>query len=514
MTTSLPATLQQLDLALHASPSPAGWFVPLDDLSRIDEAIQEASRRLAQHPAQLTRLLPSLRRLQRHRRDCVSTLVASLIDLPRPQLATHLTALASLAHEPAQASEPTAQDTAPAPGELASPPSARPTEPSAQRTLADLADEAPSTPSDLGDAPVLSSPIFDTPIPDALALVATGSVATDDVPSGEPALVVPSADSSDAPKAGLEAPVQPVDTARIAEFSRLFGARKRTRPALAMTLPPVHVPSATTVVRDLLTQLGPVPRSLSPQDALPLRARLDRGVTDLTPWQLLGAAQQVDLLTLFGALARHLQERHHHDLPAVFSRLTAFSEREQPGYVHGLARKHTPRHGQWLEDARRAEGSLRRWLGDDACDTPRPPRLQDVSLEEIEPDGKGGQGPAVDWPWWSCTRDRRAVLVGGSPRDSYQRRLQQVYGFAKLDWVDGDVRRIKNLGRSIEHRGLDLVLVVQQFISHKASGTIIGACKRHGVPFATIEHGHGVHGVQQAIERFLSPSPRSLAHAL
>lgn len=78
MATSLSDALHSLDQALSAPSATRGWFVPLDDISRIDAAIQEASQRLVQTPSQLSRLLPSLRQLQRHRRGCVRGLVDAI----------------------------------------------------------------------------------------------------------------------------------------------------------------------------------------------------------------------------------------------------------------------------------------------------------------------------------------------------------------------------------------------------------------------------------------------------
>jgi hypothetical protein len=499
MTTCLSESLRQLDEALR-EPSPSrGWFLPIEDISRIDEAIEEASRRLEQKPAQLGRLLPSLRRLHRHRRACVRSLVDALAELPGPQLAARLTALASaraeddgsgaLATEPSGGLEPEA----PSSWQPAVPEGSLPEEPalvaredglteSAEQNAAESAAELP--------LPVESGEQVIAETQPAEAARATGD---SDAPSGPPGAAV--------------------DVAQIADFSRLFRARQHSRSVLTLAFPKVTTSTPVEVVREALEAIGPVPKTLTTPEAIVRRDRVQRLTRDLSAWQHLAAAQQLDLLTLVGAFSRALQERHGQEMGGVFVLLKVFSEREQPGFVHGLARKHTPRHGHWLEDARRAERSLRHWLGDDLKVGPAATSSQ-VTSSDPETDPESFAGPEASWPWWSCTRDRRAVLVGGSPRDSYQRRLQQVFGFASLDWVDGEVRRIRNLGRSIEHGGLDLVLIVRQFTSHKNSIKILEACKLRGVPFATIDHGHGVRGVQSAIERFLPAPNGSLARAV
>jgi hypothetical protein len=113
----------------------------------------------------------------------------------------------------------------------------------------------------------------------------------------------------------------------------------------------------------------------------------------------------------------------------------------------------------------------------------------------------------ADWPWWSQVRGKRAVLVGGSPREPYRQRLIEVFGFSSLDWVDGHVRRISKLASRVAHRGVDLILVVSAFISHKSSGKIVNACKQQGVTFAVLERGHGVLAVRRALERFVPCLP-------
>ena len=74
------------------------------------------------------------------------------------------------------------------------------------------------------------------------------------------------------------------------------------------------------------------------------------------------------------------------------------------------------------------------------------------------------------------------------------------------------MRRVKAMCERIENHSVELVLVLNRFISHKASKKIIKACKKAGVPYACLERGYGVVQMIEAIERFLPPNPFYLAN--
>ncbi len=65
------------------------------------------------------------------------------------------------------------------------------------------------------------------------------------------------------------------------------------------------------------------------------------------------------------------------------------------------------------------------------------------------------------------------------------------------------MRQISKLASRVAHRGVDLILVVSAFISHKSSSKIVNACKQQGVIFAVLERGHDVLAVRRAVERFV-----------
>lgn len=77
-------------------------------------------------------------------------------------------------------------------------------------------------------------------------------------------------------------------------------------------------------------------------------------------------------------LRRLQDDRQHDDLDDYFSLLTAFSKREQPGYVNGLSRTHRPEGESWLRDYEGYAEIAREPL----ADAPKP--NQDRLLHELE----------------------------------------------------------------------------------------------------------------------------------
>lgn len=119
-------------------------------------------------------------------------------------------------------------------------------------------------------------------------------------------------------------------------------------------------------------------------------------------------------------------------------------------------------------------------------------------------DASGGQLPE-DWAWWSHTRGKRAVVLGGSPREKSRVRLEAAFQLANLDWQPAEYKRnvLQNLRHRIKSGGLDLVVVLRRFVGHDTDDVVVATCKEVGVPWVHVEHGYGVNRVRASIERFL-----------
>lgn len=115
-------------------------------------------------------------------------------------------------------------------------------------------------------------------------------------------------------------------------------------------------------LRDLLDALTE-PMDLNSDDDV--RNELERLLNVTTPQGLMDWASfpkpvQRSLVGHIVARARHVQDELSpgsfpldlsHDLDRIFSGMTAFSKREQPGFVFGLMRHHHPVGESWLSDA-------------------------------------------------------------------------------------------------------------------------------------------------------------------
>ncbi len=82
--------------------------------------------------------------------------------------------------------------------------------------------------------------------------------------------------------------------------------------------------------------------------------RCYRAIRDCDRWKIFPKDLQRALIGLMASRLRRLQDERGMNslrIEESFSRLSAFSKREQPGYVIGLSRHHRPMRGTWDEDS-------------------------------------------------------------------------------------------------------------------------------------------------------------------
>lgn len=132
---------------------------------------------------------------------------------------------------------------------------------------------------------------------------------------------------------------------------------------------------------------------------------------------------------------------------------------------------------------------------------------EDRESEEESEDAAPSPLPA-GWAWWTHTRGKRAVMVGGSPREVNRARLEKAFELAELDWMPAEFRRnsLQAIRDRVRSGGVDLVLILRSFVGHDADQVILPACREAGVAWASVEQGYGVARVRGAIERYLDPS--------
>lgn len=121
---------------------------------------------------------------------------------------------------------------------------------------------------------------------------------------------------------------------------------------------------------------------------------------------------------------------------------------------------------------------------------------------DAENDDPVGASVAEDWPWFSRTRGKVAVLVGGDRREKTEDRVRDAFGFAAVDWDSGwQPRRVGALQRRIQSGGVDIVILLARFLSHKTWDALVPVCKAAGVPFVLVERGYGLTQVRATMER-------------
>ncbi len=272
------------------------------------------------------------------------------------------------------------------------------------------------------------------------------------------------------------------------------------------------------------------------------------------------------------ARARHVQDELAEgvllpdmipNLDRIFSHMTAFSKRWQPGFVFGLMRAHTPVHKTWLADARYwwkeldghfpaapvstpdrtlqdLQAAVEAGAEDDevtskalaaleagiAAEDPRlvklmQPRPQLLSrharfkrlrkaIRDAQADDEAFEvelsGPAValpaEWGGKGLVSGKRVALVGGEPQAEAQDRFGKALGATICDWVSTEGgRNPQALLSAIQHKTVDVVLVLRRFMGVEADRLLVPACKASSLPLVSVDRGYTSLALRQAIER-------------
>jgi hypothetical protein len=279
-----------------------------------------------------------------------------------------------------------------------------------------------------------------------------------------------------------------------------FGAGIRLAPSDATVWP--------LVLHDLMGIVGP-PRNLQTSvDAIEEAEALDAVATDPRRqlWTRLPKTTQQIWLSMLVARTRALRD-HPSTTPqvtelvkVVIARYPAWAKTYTPGHVNGLQVKHAPSHGSWAQDARDHWEALSDLLGDQrtirspaAKKKPRRVDHHDDESSEIDP----------GWRLRPLVQGRRALMVGGDPREPNRHRLERAFQLASLDWpaIDGP-RKVESVVGRIRKGTYELLVVLVPFVSHAESEPIVDAAKSAGTPWAMAD-GYGVAAVRLALERFL-----------
>ncbi|MDX2038257.1 MAG: hypothetical protein SFX72_16530 [Isosphaeraceae bacterium] len=100
------------------------------------------------------------------------------------------------------------------------------------------------------------------------------------------------------------------------------------------------------------------------------------------------------------------------------------------------------------------------------------------------------------------TRGRRAVIIGGAVREDARKSLQKTFEFDELEWEAHESNRpaiLKSLEQRVRNRGIDLLLILKEFVSHSIPGTFRPLCDDFEIPCLMVEKGYGASQVAEAI---------------
>ena len=151
--------------------------------------------------------------------------------------------------------------------------------------------------------------------------------------------------------------------------------------------------------------------------------RCYRAIRDCDRWRLFPKDLQRALIGLMASRLRRLQDERGVNALRIeesFSRLSAFSKREQPGYVIGLSRHHRPMRDSWDEDSEAYWDRLAACLPEESASDVRPTLEKTLGeLESLSAEISGAPSPEIgEAVAAQLRRTLRDALKGGvSSRD-------------------------------------------------------------------------------------------------
>ena len=268
-----------------------------------------------------------------------------------------------------------------------------------------------------------------------------------------------------------------------------------------------------TTLDNLMARLGP-PRDLDVElaDELDALDRISRQPA-IGDWALLRRDAQQFWLGMLVARTRAIKLMTGLHVPQkalvrdIIGRYPRWASEQRPGHVHGLRLDHEAVHGTWSRDGQSLWEALKTLLDDE-----RPKAAicaaKKKRVERDEPADTTERPIDPAWPFWSVVRGRRAMIVGGDPREPNRKRLERMFEFESLEWPDiSGPRRVDAVVARIKRRTVDIVFVVTGFVDHTQSEPIIAAAKESKVAWALSE-SYGGTAVKAGLERFLAVHSR------
>lgn len=109
----------------------------------------------------------------------------------------------------------------------------------------------------------------------------------------------------------------------------------------------------------------------------------------------------------------------------------------------------------------------------------------------------------------ALTRGRKALMIGGAVREDARKSLQQTFEFGELEWEPYEGSRpaaLSSLEQRVKNRGIDMVLILKNFVGHSVSERLRPLCEENDIPCLMVEHGYGAQQVGETLRTGLVKS--------
>lgn len=110
--------------------------------------------------------------------------------------------------------------------------------------------------------------------------------------------------------------------------------------------------------------------------------------------------------------------------------------------------------------------------------------VDELLVPELSSDGSELRKRVVEH-----TKGRRAVFVSNRSDEGLRERIEELFDFEVLDWVEAEPRRIDALSDTIAAGAYDFVLGATGFMDHTVDGKLSRACKRTEARYIRVNRG-------------------------
>ncbi len=104
------------------------------------------------------------------------------------------------------------------------------------------------------------------------------------------------------------------------------------------------------------------------------------------------------------------------------------------------------------------------------------------------------------------TKGSKAIMIGGTPRAERMEKLQELFGFADLQWVSSErkePRSLEALAQKARNGSIQFVIELAGFAGHHVENILSKACDGSACRFIRVPRGYGANNIATIIEQGL-----------